>query len=131
MHLKRLPMTMLPVLLSVFQSPESVVLAAGDVPTTPRWGTVSPALDPQLRDELLHMAQADQAARQPGHIDAKAMLAQRLQGDDWRSILTEDDRPPVDKRQPSQRADAIPMPRMVRALGDRSWARRNSARASS
>jgi hypothetical protein len=43
--------------------------------------------------------------------DAKAMLAQRLQGDDWRSILTEDDRPPVDERQPSQRADAIPMPR--------------------
>lgn len=43
--------------------------------------------------------------------DAKAMLAQRLQGDDWRSILTDDDRQPVDERQPSQRADAIPMPR--------------------
>jgi hypothetical protein len=44
--------------------------------------------------------------------DAKAMLAQKLQGDDWRSILTEDDRPAVDERRPSQRADAaVPMPR--------------------
>ena len=42
--------------------------------------------------------------------DAKAMLAQRLQGDDWRSTLTDDDRP-VDERRPSQRADAVPMPR--------------------
>jgi hypothetical protein len=43
--------------------------------------------------------------------DAKAMLAQRLQGDDWRSTLTDDDRTPVDERRPSQRADAVPMPR--------------------
>ncbi|WP_456622884.1 MULTISPECIES: DUF2778 domain-containing protein [unclassified Bradyrhizobium] len=44
--------------------------------------------------------------------DAKAMLAQKLQGDDWRSILTEDNRPAVDERRPSQRADAaVPMPR--------------------
>jgi hypothetical protein len=42
--------------------------------------------------------------------DAKAMLAQRLQGDDWRSTLTDDDRL-VDERRPSQRADAVPMPR--------------------
>lgn len=44
--------------------------------------------------------------------DAKAMLAQRLQGDDWRSILTEDDRSEVEEARPSQqRADVIPMPR--------------------
>ena len=43
--------------------------------------------------------------------DAKAMLAQKLQGDDWRSTLTDDDRHVVDERRPSQRADAIPMPR--------------------
>ncbi|MCK1360524.1 DUF2778 domain-containing protein [Bradyrhizobium sp. 199] len=42
--------------------------------------------------------------------DARAMLAQKLQGDDWRSTLTDDDRP-VDERRPSQRADAVPMPR--------------------
>lgn len=45
--------------------------------------------------------------------DAKAMLAQRLQGDDWRSILTEDDHSSaVEEARPSQqRADVIPMPR--------------------
>jgi hypothetical protein len=43
--------------------------------------------------------------------DAKAMLAQRLQGDDWRSTLTDDDQPAVDQAKPSQHADAIPMPR--------------------
>ncbi|MGY3036375.1 hypothetical protein ACVIIV_005545 [Bradyrhizobium sp. USDA 4354] len=44
--------------------------------------------------------------------DAKAMLAQRLQGDDWRSILTEDDGSAAEEARPSQhRADAIPMPR--------------------
>ncbi|WP_249139212.1 DUF2778 domain-containing protein [Bradyrhizobium japonicum] len=44
--------------------------------------------------------------------DAKAMLAQRLQGDDWRSILTEDDRSAVEEARPSQQhADLIPMPR--------------------
>lgn len=44
--------------------------------------------------------------------DAKAMLAQKLQGDEWRSTLTEDDRHVVDDTRPSQqRADAIPMPR--------------------
>ncbi|WP_234682655.1 DUF2778 domain-containing protein [Bradyrhizobium monzae] len=43
--------------------------------------------------------------------DAKAMLAQKLQGDDWRSTLTDDDRTAVDERQSSQRADAVPMPR--------------------
>ncbi|MHC4054630.1 DUF2778 domain-containing protein [Bradyrhizobium sp. 25ACV] len=43
--------------------------------------------------------------------DAKAMLAQKLQGDDWRSTLTDDDRHVVDETRPSQRADAIPMPR--------------------
>ena len=45
--------------------------------------------------------------------DAKAMLAQKLQGDDWRSTLTDDDRTVVDETRPSQRADAIaiPMPR--------------------
>ncbi|MDN3273419.1 DUF2778 domain-containing protein [Frankia sp. RB7] len=43
--------------------------------------------------------------------DAKAMLAQKLQGDDWRSTLTDDDRTTVDERRPSQRADAVPVPR--------------------
>jgi hypothetical protein len=43
--------------------------------------------------------------------DAKAMLAQKLQGDDWRSILTEDARPAADEARPGQRADAVPMPR--------------------
>jgi hypothetical protein len=43
--------------------------------------------------------------------DAKAMLAQRLQGDDWRSMLSDDERAVVDERRPSLRADAVPMPR--------------------
>lgn len=44
--------------------------------------------------------------------DAKAMLAQKLQGDDWRSTLTEDDRPAADEARSSQRADSgVPMPR--------------------
>ncbi|MCK1711444.1 DUF2778 domain-containing protein [Bradyrhizobium sp. 143] len=43
--------------------------------------------------------------------DAKAMLAQKLQGDDWRSTLTDDGRPTADEARPSQRADAVPMPR--------------------
>lgn len=44
--------------------------------------------------------------------DAKAMLAQKLQGDEWRSTLTDDDRTAVDERRPaSQRADVVPMPR--------------------
>jgi len=44
--------------------------------------------------------------------DAKAMLTQKLQSDDWRLTLPDDDRTPVDERRPSQqRADAVPMPR--------------------
>jgi hypothetical protein len=44
--------------------------------------------------------------------DAKALLSQQLQrGDDWRSTLTDDDKTAVDERRPSQRADAVPMPR--------------------
>ncbi|WP_035697948.1 DUF2778 domain-containing protein [Bradyrhizobium japonicum] len=43
--------------------------------------------------------------------DAKAMLAQKLQGDDWRSMLTDDDGSAEDERRSSHRADAIPMPR--------------------
>ncbi|MDA9431092.1 DUF2778 domain-containing protein [Bradyrhizobium sp. CCBAU 51627] len=45
--------------------------------------------------------------------DAKAMLAEKLQGDDWRSILTEDDndKPATEEAKPAQRADAVPMPR--------------------
>ena len=49
--------------------------------------------------------------------DAKAMLAQKLQGDDWLSTLTDDDRQQatvetVDEQRPAQRADnAVPMPR--------------------
>src|SRR3954467_13158648 len=43
--------------------------------------------------------------------DAKAMLAQKLQGDDWRSTLTDDDRHMSEETRQSQRADAIPMPR--------------------
>ncbi|HXH47421.1 MAG TPA: DUF2778 domain-containing protein [Bradyrhizobium sp.] len=43
--------------------------------------------------------------------DAKAMLAQRLQGDDWRSMLTDDERAADDERRASLRAGAVPMPR--------------------
>jgi hypothetical protein len=44
--------------------------------------------------------------------DAKAMLAQKLQGDEWRSILSEDDSSkPAEETKPTQRADAVPMPR--------------------
>lgn len=51
--------------------------------------------------------------------DAKAMLAQKLQGDDWRSTLTDDDRSVTEEEaRPSQRADAIPMPRSRPAQAD-------------
>lgn len=43
--------------------------------------------------------------------DAKAMLAQKLQGDDWRSTLTGNEQPATEETRPSQRADGIPMPR--------------------
>ncbi|MBR0776033.1 DUF2778 domain-containing protein [Bradyrhizobium diazoefficiens] len=43
--------------------------------------------------------------------DAKAMLAQKLQGDDWRYSLMDDLRPGADETRSSQRADAVPMPR--------------------
>ncbi|RQH15190.1 DUF2778 domain-containing protein [Bradyrhizobium sp. RP6] len=44
--------------------------------------------------------------------DAKAMLAQKLQGDDWRSMLTDDEQSSAaEEARPSQRAEAIPMPR--------------------
>ncbi|MGW1422907.1 DUF2778 domain-containing protein [Bradyrhizobium manausense] len=44
--------------------------------------------------------------------DAKAMLAQKLQGDDWRSTLTDNDQPAAEEpAKPSQHADAVPMPR--------------------
>ncbi|WP_247325159.1 DUF2778 domain-containing protein [Bradyrhizobium sp. 21] len=49
--------------------------------------------------------------------DAKAMLAEKLQGNDWRSTLTDDDRP-VDERRSSQRADVVPMPRSRPAQAD-------------
>nr|WP_249130454.1 DUF2778 domain-containing protein [Bradyrhizobium diazoefficiens] len=49
--------------------------------------------------------------------DAKAMLAQKLQSDDWRASLTDDDRP-VDERRSVQRADAIPLPRSRPAQAD-------------
>ncbi|MCK1395797.1 DUF2778 domain-containing protein [Bradyrhizobium sp. 1] len=50
--------------------------------------------------------------------DAKAMLAEKLQGNDWRSTLTDDDRHVVDETRPSQRADAVPMPRSRPAQAD-------------
>ncbi|MGY8705329.1 DUF2778 domain-containing protein [Bradyrhizobium sp. 18BD] len=50
--------------------------------------------------------------------DAKAMLAQKLQGDDWRSTLTEDDRSVAEEPRPSQHADAVPMPRSRPAQAD-------------
>ncbi|WP_247769252.1 DUF2778 domain-containing protein [Bradyrhizobium sp. 192] len=51
--------------------------------------------------------------------DAKAMLAQKLQGDDWRSTLTDDDRHMVDETRPgTQHADAVPMPRSRPAQAD-------------
>jgi hypothetical protein len=51
--------------------------------------------------------------------DAKAMLAQKLQGDDWRATLTDDDRHVVDETRPSQRADGgVPMPRSRPAQAD-------------
>ncbi|OAF18444.1 DUF2778 domain-containing protein [Bradyrhizobium neotropicale] len=45
--------------------------------------------------------------------DAKALLAQQLQGGDWRSTLTDDDRAAAvaDDTKPVQRADGVPMPR--------------------
>lgn len=43
--------------------------------------------------------------------DAKAMLAQKLQGDDWRSTLTDNEQPATEETRPSQHADGIPMPR--------------------
>lgn len=43
--------------------------------------------------------------------DAKAMLAQKLQGDDWRSTLSGNEQPATEETRPSQRADGIPMPR--------------------
>lgn len=45
--------------------------------------------------------------------DAKAMLAQKLQGDDWRSTLPEnnDQAATEEPARTSQRADAVPMPR--------------------
>lgn len=43
--------------------------------------------------------------------DAKAMLAQKLQGDEWRSTLTDNEQPAAEEARPSQRADGIPMPR--------------------
>lgn len=48
--------------------------------------------------------------------DAKAMLAQKLQGDDWRSTLAGNEQPATEEARteearPSQRADGIPMPR--------------------
>lgn len=43
--------------------------------------------------------------------DAKAMLAQKLQGDEWRSTLTDNEQPATEEARPLQRADGIPMPR--------------------
>jgi hypothetical protein len=44
--------------------------------------------------------------------DAKAMLAQKLQGDDWRSTLADNDQTATEETARSQRADnGIPMPR--------------------
>lgn len=44
--------------------------------------------------------------------DAKAMLAQKLQGDDWRSTLTDNEQPATEETaRLSQRADAVPVPR--------------------
>lgn len=43
--------------------------------------------------------------------DAKAMLAEKLQGDEWRSTLTDNEQPATEETRPSQRADGIPMPR--------------------
>lgn len=43
--------------------------------------------------------------------DAKAMLAQKLQGDEWRSTLADNEQPATEETRPSQRADGIPMPR--------------------
>ncbi|WP_280706838.1 DUF2778 domain-containing protein [Bradyrhizobium sp. BR13661] len=44
--------------------------------------------------------------------DAKAMLAQKLQGNDWRSTLTDNDQAATEEpARGAQRADAVPMPR--------------------
>ena len=44
--------------------------------------------------------------------DAKAMLAQKLQGDDWRSTMVDNDQPATEETAKlSQHADAVPMPR--------------------
>jgi hypothetical protein len=67
----------------------------------------SPARDTSLRSIERSALNAVQLKLR----DAKAMLAQKLQRDDWRSTLTDDDKPAVDERRSSQRADSIPMPR--------------------
>ncbi|WP_456742288.1 MULTISPECIES: DUF2778 domain-containing protein [unclassified Bradyrhizobium] len=88
-----------------------------------------PAISPSFDDRFASLS-ANPPAREPGLRtmersalnavqlklrDAKAMLAQKLQGDDWRSILTENDQqqqPATEEpARPSQRADAVPMPR--------------------
>jgi len=93
-------------------------------PTPLASAALPPANTPSFEDRFTSLS-GSQPARDPGFQslersalnvvqlklrDAKAMLAQKLQGDDWRSTLTDGDRP-VDERRPSQRADAVPMPR--------------------
>ncbi len=74
---------------------------------------------PPARDfGLLTLERSAVSAVQLKLRDAKAMLAQKLQGDEWRSTLTDDDRHVVDETKPSQRADVIPVPRSRPAQAD-------------
>lgn len=82
-----------------------------------RFSSLSP--DPSARDlGLRTLERSALNAVQLKLRDAKAMLAQKLQGNDWRASLTDDERPAVDERKTSQRADAVPMPRSRPAQAD-------------
>jgi hypothetical protein len=94
--------------------------------STPLVSAALPPADTLSFNERFRSLSADQPARDIGLRpldrsalnavqlklrDAKALLAQQLQGGDWRSTLTDDDRAVADNATPSQRADAVPMPR--------------------
>ncbi|WP_228747506.1 DUF2778 domain-containing protein [Bradyrhizobium sp. BR 10289] len=79
----------------------------------------SASVNPSARDiGLRTMERSALNAVQSKLRDAKAMLAQKLQSDDWRTSLTDDSRPAADETRPTQRADAVPMPRSRPAQAD-------------
>nr|WP_245317399.1 DUF2778 domain-containing protein [Bradyrhizobium manausense] len=86
-----------------------------------------PANSPSFNDRFASLSGNNPPTREPGLQtmersalnavqiklrDAKAMLAQKLQGDDWRSTLIDNGQPATEETaKPPQRADAVPMPR--------------------